>query len=137
MRGEPFTLIDGARPVAVSATVTGDAVRLSGEAVGAALGWEIRPEGLCRDGVCRPFPPDAAPVGDGIDLARLAALLDRPLALDAAERAACLGVSAGERQAGLASLRAPDFSLPDLEGRLHSLGEQRGRKVLLVFYASW
>ena len=32
---------------------------------------------------------------------------------------------------------APDFTLPDLEGRLHSLSEHRGKKVLLVTWASW
>jgi peroxiredoxin len=32
---------------------------------------------------------------------------------------------------------APDFTLPDLAGRPHSLAEQRGNKVLLVVWASW
>ena len=31
----------------------------------------------------------------------------------------------------------PDFSLPDLEGRMHSLSSERGQKVLLVTWASW
>jgi len=57
--------------------------------------------------------------------------------VDAEERAAYLGTAAAERAEQLGSLRAPDFSLPDLDGRTHSLGEQRGRKVLLVVYASW
>jgi hypothetical protein len=67
----------------------------------------------------------------------LASAGDRPLAVDHGERAAYLGVSATERAAQLASLQAPDFSLPDLAGRRHSLSEHRGRKVLLVAYASW
>jgi peroxiredoxin len=37
----------------------------------------------------------------------------------------------------LASLDAPDFTLPDLDGHLHSLAGHRGKKVLLVAYASW
>ena len=32
---------------------------------------------------------------------------------------------------------APDFSLPDLSGRRHSLSGQRGKKALLIAYASW
>ena len=67
----------------------------------------------------------------------LAAAGDRPLAVDHEERVAYLGVSAAERAARLASLEAPDFSLPDLAGRRHALSEHRGRKVLLVAYASW
>ena len=30
-----------------------------------------------------------------------------------------------------------DIRLPDLDGRLHSLSEHRGRKALLIAYASW
>ena len=73
----------------------------------------------------------------GIDLAELARLLGRPLALDADERAAALAAPASGRSAALASLEAPDFTLPDLAGKLHSLSEHRGKKVLLVAYASW
>ena len=32
---------------------------------------------------------------------------------------------------------APDFSLPDLEGQLHTLSEQRGRPVVLCYFATW
>jgi thiol-disulfide isomerase/thioredoxin len=32
---------------------------------------------------------------------------------------------------------APEFSLPDLDGREHSLGSARGRVVLVDFWASW
>jgi hypothetical protein len=62
---------------------------------------------------------------------------DRPLAVDRDERVACLGVAAAARAAALASLEAPDFALPDLAGRVHTLAEHRGRKVLLVAWASW
>ena len=34
-------------------------------------------------------------------------------------------------------LTAPDFSLPDLEGREHSLSDYRGNKVFLATWASW
>ena len=47
------------------------------------------------------------------------------------------GVSAAERGARLNALEAPDFRLPDLSGAQHSLSEHRGKKVLLVAYASW
>jgi hypothetical protein len=75
--------------------------------------------------------------GDETALAERARRLGRPLAVDAGERAAFLGVSAATRGDGLASLVAPDFALPDLEGRVHRLSDHRGRKVLLVVYASW
>jgi hypothetical protein len=41
------------------------------------------------------------------------------------------------RRAAAQSLQAPDFTLPDLEGRLHALVDYRGKKVFLVSWASW
>jgi hypothetical protein len=74
---------------------------------------------------------------EGIELARRAQASGRPVAVDLDERTAYLGVAARERAAALASLEAPDFTLPDLGGRLHSLAAHRGKKVLLVAYGSW
>jgi hypothetical protein len=74
---------------------------------------------------------------EGAERVKQAAAEGRPVAVDQEERAAYLGVTARARAAALASLEAPDFTLPDLDGRLHSLAEHRGKKVLLVAYASW
>jgi len=133
-----FTILDEGKPARVPARVSGDTVRLSREALELAIGWALKREGLCRGALCVPLRPGAAlESADGVDLAGVAAALGRPLALDAVERAAYLGVGAGERARVLAALEAPDFTLPDLDGRLHSLREHRGKKVLLVAYASW
>ena len=75
--------------------------------------------------------------GEATALAKRAEASGRPVAIDLDERAAYLGVSAAERARALASLEAPNFTLPDLDGRLHSLSQHRGTKVLLVAYASW
>jgi len=69
--------------------------------------------------------------------AKAAQASGRPVAIDLEERAAYLGVSAEERGRRLAALEAPDFTLPDLEGRPHSLSDHRGKKVFLVAYGSW
>ncbi len=133
-----FTLLDETRAVPVDATVTADGIRLAPAAVRDALGWELKPQGLCKDDTCIPVPPSAALVRDGaIDLTALADLLGRPLALDAAEGAACLGVAAADRARTLASLDAPDFTLPDLNGHTHTLSAYRGKKIFLIAFASW
>ena len=81
-------------------------------------------------------PIDVVP-RDGAERVRRAQEGGRPVALDEAERVAYLGVSAGERGRRLASLEAPDFTLPDRTGRRHSLSEHRGKKVLLYCWSSW
>jgi hypothetical protein len=43
----------------------------------------------------------------------------------------------GDQRQGLASLTAPEFTLPDMAGAMHSLAEFRGKKILLVTWASW
>jgi hypothetical protein len=134
----PFTVLDETRAALVHATVEGDTVRLTPTMLEAALRWTVKPEGLCRGAVCVPTRshPDLVTAA-GVDLAGVAALLERPLALDVAAAAAALGTAARERAARLASLEAPDFTLADLDGRRHSLSDWRGKKVLLLAYASW
>jgi hypothetical protein len=134
-----FTILDDGQPTAVAARLEGGRVRVEAGGVQAALGWSVRPQGLCRGDTCIPVPPGSPLVGDGggIDLAELARLAGRPLALDLDERVAYLGRSAEARATQLATLDAPDFALPDLDGRVHRLSDHRGRKVFLIAYASW
>jgi len=135
---ETFTIIDGERAVPIGARRSGEGVLLDAAAVKAGLGWEIHDGLLCNDSMCIPLDNVGAVVRDGaIDLAGLAGAMDRALAVDMDERAAFLGGSARERSQALASQYAPDFSLPDLAGRTHTLTGQRGKKVLLVVWASW
>lgn len=134
MSATTFTLIDAGDARTAPTQLDAAPLRLPLE----ALDFELKPEGLCRGALCYPVPEGSDLITDaGVDLAAFAALSGRPLALDAEASAAFLGTAAEERAAALASLEAPDFTLPDLEGNLHSLSDHRGKKVLLVAYASW
>ena len=113
---------------------------LSGRDLESATGWALKPEGFCKGDVCVPVPRNRADEfvsGDHVNAAALWRHMDLPLAHDASGETWALGESAASRSARLQSLEAPDFTLPDLAGRRHSLGEQRGKKVLLVSWASW
>lgn len=133
-----FTLLDGTEPHDLPARIDGEHVHLDVEAFREHFGWQLKPEGLCRDDVCIPVRDrDALVGGAGLSLTKLADLLGRPLALDIGERAAALGTAHTARAAEMASLEAPDFELPDLDGQLHRLSDHRGKKVLLIAYASW
>jgi hypothetical protein len=90
--------------------------------------------------MCVPLPPgrEAELVqGDRVDLAAVWRHLGKPIVHDASGGVWALGESAEDRAAGLLSLEAPDFTLPDPAGRLHSLSDYRGKKVFLVSWASW
>ena len=100
-----------------------------------------------RKGSARARPASPIPAGreqefirDGhINVAALCGATSVSLVLhsDPRRRVGSLARGAGERGAALASLDAPDFALPDLADRVHRLSDYRGRKVLLVTWASW
>ena len=133
----PFTLIDDGVASPVDAVVSGSHVLVADVDVARATGWVRKPEGLCRDEMCVPLRDVSSHTSDRLELSAFAAALRRPLALDVEVGVAVLGASADDRSAALGSLRAPDFALPDLSGQMHTLSAQRGKKVLLVAYASW
>jgi hypothetical protein len=138
MSATPFTVIDEQQTHEVEAEVLAGEVKLRPAALEQALGWKLEDRGLCRAGAC--ISVTAAPglvAGDRIDLAKLATVLDRPIALDLDSRVAALAATPADRARHLADLEAPDFRLPDLQGRMHSLSEHRGKKVLLIAHASW
>ncbi len=133
-----WTLIEDGETRRFEACLDGEAIRISPDALEATLGWKIEAAGLCRDDVCVPVADrDSLVDSGGVDLVELARRLERPLALDREEAVASLGASARIHGARLASGEAPDFSLPDLSGQTHSLSDFRGKKVLLIAYASW
>jgi AhpC/TSA family len=123
-----WTVIDEQQPHVLE---SGDTLTLDPS----VLGWQRKPEGLCRDEVCIPVPADV-PSGP-MDAALLARLLQRPIAIDADERVAAFAAPAAERADALRSGMAPDFELPDVHGVLHRLSDFRGKKVVLYAYASW
>ena len=105
-------------------------------------GWELKPEGVCKNDVCVPIPPGREGEflrenGARFNLAALALTLGQPAVHDDAHGVWAFGEAAATRRQALQSLQAPDFTLPDLDGRMHSLSEHRGKKVFLVAWASW
>jgi len=96
-------------------------------------GWEIRPEGACKDDRCVPLP-DGASTAE-VDLRVVSERLGMPLVHDEAAGLWCLGPASGGR--ALTSARAPDLELPDWRGETFRLSSLRGQKALLVAWASW
>jgi len=122
----------------VDATVDGDRILLDARALPAAIGWEWKPDGLCRGAVCVPVRDrERLLVGDRVDVGAVAAALGRPAVIDAPAGLAAIALDAETRADTLRGRHAPAFRLRDLDGVEHDFTEWRGRKRLLVAFASW
>jgi peroxiredoxin len=103
-----------------------------------ALGWELKPVGLCRQDVCVPVADPSTLVVDGrVDLGAVAAALGRQIVVDTAIGVVAVSLPTESRRSALDGLRAPPFDLPDLDEKLRSSREWEGKKKLLVTFASW
>lgn len=127
----------GARAEGASLWVRGDELL-------ASTGWELKPEGMCRGEICVPLPADrAASVvveregATWVDVAGFAGYIKQTSAHDEATGTWYFGPGPEERRGQFQLLDAPDFELPDLDGRKHRLSDYRGKKVLLALWASW
>lgn len=120
-----------------------------------ATGFAVKPQGVCREELCFPLPKarmqeflrpesraetkvaakDDAKSG-WFNLTAFAGLVHQPVAHDDALSTWYFGLRS-DQQKQLASLHAPDFTLPDMAGKMHSLSDFRGKKVFLITWASW
>jgi hypothetical protein len=98
----------------------------------ARTGWAAKPEGLCKGDRCVPVPGGTT---GRLDVRVLAERLGMPLLQDEGTGVWALGPESGGR--ALMTAVAPDLELPDVDGNPFQLSSLRGRKVLLVAWASW
>jgi len=106
--------------------------------------FEIKPAGVCRDELCFPLPKankqsfiKKQAGQDWLNLSAFARLVHQPVARDEKHSIWLFGERQTVQNGFLTSLVAPDFRLPDINGKMHSLSDYRGKKVLIVTWASW
>jgi len=109
-----------------------------------ATRFVVKPQGVCRDELCFPLPAKRKAefiskrgAVTWFNLTAFAALVKQPVVRDEKNGVWYFGKREDERGTYLASLEAPNFTLPDINGKMHSLADYRGKKVLLVTWASW
>lgn len=109
-----------------------------------ATRFTIKPQGVCRDELCVPLPKNRRAefisqkgATTWFNLSAFARLIKQPFVTDQKNDIWYFGAPAAEQNRHLTSLEAPNFTLPDINGKLHSLSDFRGKKVLLVTWASW
>lgn len=97
-------------------------------------GWDPKPQGLCRGEVCVPAP--GALQADGrLDVRVAAERLGMPLVHDEAHGVWALGPATGGR--ALETAVAADPVLQTRDGDAFQLSSLRGRRVIMVAWASW
>ena len=101
-------------------------------------GWQLKSQGLCIDEICVPVR-DSSTLTDGknIDLVEFARLTNQNIVIDQQRKIAALGEHADSRNQSMATLDAPDFTLPDVHGRQVSFSDFNRRKRLLLAWSSW
>jgi hypothetical protein len=126
------------------ARVEGDRLWLTLAELTEVSGWQLKPEGVCKEEICVPVPDARRPAlirdepsGPLFNLTEFARMIQQPVAHDEKHALWYFGPAAWDWKSRLTSRMAPDFALPDLTGRLHTLSELRGRKLFLLFWASW
>jgi hypothetical protein len=109
-----------------------------------ATKFELKPEGMCIEKLCFPLPETRkkdfiAQRGSTtwFNLSEFARLLKQPVAHDGRHAIWYFGPRLEEQNGYLKTLLAPDFTLADSNGKNHSLRDFRGKKVLLLTWASW
>ena len=109
-----------------------------------ATGFVVKPQGVCRKELCFPLPKQRKAdllVQRGkvtwFNLSEFARLVKEPVAHDEKLATWCFGPRADGQNGYLETLEAPNFTLPDKNGKLHLLSDFRGKKVLLITWASW
>lgn len=109
-----------------------------------ATGFVLKPQGVCLDELCFPIPKARKKAFlqkqgkvDLFNLAEFARLLKQPFANDEKHGVWFFGPRPDVQNGFLDKMEAPDFTLPDSNGRMRSLSEFRGKKVLLITWASW
>jgi hypothetical protein len=110
-----------------------------------ATKFELKPEGVCSKHECYVIPAarkkEFFAESQGTTWFNLGEFARHQLRLPAANDAKhdvwYFGPSPGAQNGYLKSLIAPDFVLADVDGKEHSLADFRGKKVLLITWASW
>ena len=98
--------------------------------------FAVKPQGACRADVCIPIPKTMTR-GAYFDLTAFARKVGQAVFADTATRVWSYGEIPLVTGAFLESRRAPDFTVPDRKGRPVHLASFRGKKVLVVTWASW
>jgi len=129
-------LYDGRAIVVDRTSVEADALWIQKADLPSINGFELKPQGACREDICIPIPRPMLR-GPQFNVTAFARRIGQRVVADPAMRVWSFGEIPVVRGAFLESRIAPEFSVPDRKGRHVKLSQFRGKKVLVVTWASW
>ncbi len=107
-------------------------------------GFELKPEGACIDDICVPVKQDQDSdifVTRGskqwFNVTELAKRLRQPYVVDSDSGVWSFGAIPVMRASFIDRALAPDFELPDRSGNPVRLSDFKGKKIMLLTWASW
>ena len=107
-------------------------------------GFELKPEGACIDDICVPVRQDVdsdifvtRQGTQWFNVSELADRLNQPMVVDSDNGVWSFGAIPARRSSFLNKAVAPDFSLPDIDGNTIKLSDFKGKKIMLLTWASW
>src|SRR5262245_37690352 len=137
-------VLHGEEEIALAGSSSGADLWTTPEELGRISGFKLKPQGLCVEELCVPLPPagDATliqrePEVVRINAAELARRLGQGFAHDDERRVWAFGPVPATQRPFLERAQAPEFTLHDRSGRAVQLADFRGKKVVLVVWASW
>ena len=98
--------------------------------------FDVKPQGACRADICIPIPKEMLR-GEYFNLTAFARKIGQPVVADVDARVWSFGEIQALRGSFLEGRMAPDITVPDRAGRPVHLSRFRGKKVLVVTWASW
>lgn len=134
--GRATVLYDGRAIVVDRTSIEAEALWVQKADLPSINGFELKPQGACRDEICIPIPRPMMR-GTQFNLTAFAQRIGQRVVADPAMRVWSFGEIPVVRGAFLESRMAPDFSVPDRKGRPVRLSQFRGKKALVVTWASW
>ena len=126
------TSLEGARSGASLLIRPDDLTRVSG--------FELKPEGACHEDTCIPLPSGMLVDKDDVqwfDLSAFADHLGQAYVADAETSVWSFAEMPLKRESMLVDAIAPDFAVKDRQGRLVSKDSLKGKKAMIVTWASW
>lgn len=138
-----ITLITNTKTTKLAALVKGNELWIPVDALESTTGFELKSSGACYTSldICIPLIGGdfvyENEKGKWFNISKLAVHLEQPCIASVDESVWSLGAMPQQRQHMLNSGLAPDFEIVDIYGEQLRLSDFRGKKVLLVTWATW